>query len=92
MVSEKGKNLAIASLVLGIASIVCLFFGIGSLLSIAAGIVGIVMASKSKKEGFVGGIRTAGFVTSIIGLAGGGVMLMMIFALGGLVAAAGLFV
>lgn len=34
--------------------------------ALVLGIVGLVMASKAKKEGFSGGIQTAGFVLSIL--------------------------
>ncbi len=66
-----GKNQAVASLVLGIVSVVFWFFGITTILSLIMGIVGLVLASMSKKSGFVGGIRTAGFVLSLIGTIGG---------------------
>ncbi len=66
-----GKNAAIASLVLGIVAIAFWFFGWGTLVSVVCGIVGLILASNAKKAGFVGGIRTAGFVCSLIGLIGG---------------------
>lgn len=66
-----GKGAATASLVLGIIAVICWFFGYSSILSVILGIIGIVLASNSKKEGFDGGIRTAGFVLSLIGLIGG---------------------
>ena len=65
-----GKNKAVASLVLGIVSVVFWFFGMGAVIGLAAGIVGIVMAVLAKKEGFVGGMQMAGFICSIIGAAG----------------------
>lgn len=76
-----GKGLAIASLVLGIIALVCCFVGEGAIVSVVLGIVGIVLASKSKKEGFTSGVRTAGFVCSLIGLVIGGVMFVLAFAL-----------
>lgn len=66
-----GKGAATASLVLGIIAVVCWFFGYSSILSVILGIIGLVLASKAKKDGFVGGLRTAGFVLSLIGLIGG---------------------
>lgn len=69
-----GKGQAIASLVLGIVSVVFWFFGVGSLLSLILGIVGLVLASMAKKAGFEGGIRTAGFVLSLIGTIGGAIV------------------
>lgn len=69
-----GKGQAIASLVLGIVAVVFWFFGVGSLLSLILGIVGLVLASMAKKAGFEGGIRTAGFVLSLIGTIGGAIV------------------
>lgn len=84
MVNDRGKKFAITSLILGIASIVFCFFGISSVVSVGAGIVGIIMAIKAKNEGFVGGMRTAGFVTSIVGLSLGAIMLLFMIICGGL--------
>lgn len=56
-----GKGLAIGSLVCGIISL--FVFGI------ILGIVGISLSLAAKKQGFTGGIATAGLVLSIIGLA-----------------------
>ncbi len=63
-----GKNLAIASLVCGIASLVMIFFGYSTLLGIGLGIAAIVLSVNAKKQGYVGGMRTAGLVFGIIGL------------------------
>ena len=62
-----GKNLATASLVCGILSLVFIFFGYGALLGIVAGIAAIICAVNSKKQGFESGMRKAGFVLGIIG-------------------------
>ena len=62
--SEPGKGKGTASLVLGILSILDPFIIFG----IPLGIIGIVLAVMSKKEGHLSGVRTAGFVCSIIGL------------------------
>ena len=77
-VNPAGKGMAIASLVLGILSIVDPTFFLG----IALGIVGIILAVVSKKKGFSGGIRTAGFVLSIIGLAVNALFIIAVLALG----------
>lgn len=69
-----GKGKATGSLVCGIISVVCIFFGWGALLSLILGIVGLVLASGAKKDGFVGSMRTAGFVLSLIGLIFGGIV------------------
>ncbi|MCR4962818.1 MAG: DUF4190 domain-containing protein [Firmicutes bacterium] len=68
-----GKNAAIASMVLGIISIVLWFFGFTAIISVILGIIGLILAGKSKKAGYHDGIRTAGFVLSLIGLIGGAV-------------------
>lgn len=69
-----GKNLAIASLVLGIIAIVLWFFGYSSAGSVICGIVGLVCASKAKQEGFSGGIQTAGLVLSLLGVIVGSIV------------------
>jgi hypothetical protein len=61
---QPGKGKGTASLVLGILSIVDPFIVFG----VPLGIVGIILAIMSKKEGHVSGVRTAGFVCSIVGL------------------------
>ena len=71
---EPGKGSAIASLVLGIASVVLIWFGYSALASVACGIIGLILASSSKKAGYQGGMRTAGFVLSLIGLIAGAVV------------------
>ena len=55
-----GKNKAIASLVLGIISVVLWFFGYSSILSIILGIIGLVLSSKAKEEGYDDNLRMAG--------------------------------
>ena len=64
-----GKGQAIAALVLGIVSIVFSWFGYGALIGLACGVVGLILAMQAKKQGFTGGMYTAGLVLSIIGLA-----------------------
>ncbi len=71
-----GASEATVSLVLGILSILCWFFRAFSPLALLFGILGLYFASKSKKCGFNGGIRTAGFVCSLIGLIGGALALV----------------
>ena len=63
--SQPGQGAAVASLVLGIVG---LFFA-----GIILGIIGLSMASKAKNAGYVGGLRTAGFVLSLISLVSGAV-------------------
>lgn len=76
MVEEKGKNMAIACLVLGIAGLVFTLL-INMLLGVIMGIIGLVLAGKAKRLGFVGGMRTAGFVMSLISVILGGVLLVL---------------
>lgn len=71
--SVPGKNAAVASLVLGIISVVLWFFGYSAIISVILSIIGLVLAGNSKKAGFEGGIRTAGYVLSLIGLIGGAI-------------------
>ena len=87
-----GKNKAIASLVLGIISVVLWFFGYSSILSVVLGIIGMVMASKSKEEGYDENIRTAGFILSVIGIIGGAIFFVACVACVGMAGIAGLAV
>ncbi|MBB2182128.1 hypothetical protein H0486_04470 [Lachnospiraceae bacterium MD1] len=59
---------AIASLVLGIVSFICIFFGYGAILGIVLAIVGLILGMDSKKRN-PSGMATAGVVLSIISLA-----------------------
>ena len=62
---SNGDEKAIASLVLGIISIVSIFFGL-SLIGLICGIIAIILGNRARREGG-GGIATAGFVCGIIG-------------------------
>ena len=66
-----GQGEATASLVCGIISVALWFFGYASLVSVILGIIGLVLAGNAKRTGNSSGIRTAGFVLSLIGLLGG---------------------
>lgn len=66
--NQPGKGAAVGSLVCGIVAIVFWFLGIGAIVSVILGVVGLVLSSNAKKAGFVGGMQTAGFVTSLLGL------------------------
>ncbi len=85
-----GKGAATASMVLGIIAVVFWFFGWGAIVSVVCGIVGLILASNSKKAGFDGGTRTAGLVLSIIGLVGGALVFVACVACAGAIGAAGL--
>ena len=84
-----GKGAATASLVLGIISVVLWFFGYSALVSVILGIVGLILAGNAKKAGFNGGIRTAGFVLSLIGLIGGAIVFVACVACVGALGSAG---
>jgi len=58
-----GKGAAIASLVCGIVAMVLPI----PVLDLAVGIVGLCLAGSAKKQGYPGGMATAGLVCSIIG-------------------------
>ena len=63
MVEKKDNGKGVASLVLGIISIVFCWV---PFLALVGGVVGIVLSVKQRKE-FPNGIATAGLITSIIG-------------------------
>ena len=63
--NQPGRGKAIGSLVLGIISIVFCYM---PFVGLVCGIVGLVMASQARREGFNGGMRQGGVVTSIIGI------------------------
>ena len=84
-----GKGAAIAGLVLGIVSIVCWFFGAGAVIGLATGIVGIICSTNAKKAGFTGGMQTAGFICSLIGLIGSALAFVACGACAGVLATAG---
>lgn len=78
-----GKSQATASLVLGIVAVVCWFLGYSAILSVVCGIIGLMLAGKAKKDGFEGGVRSAGYILSLIGLIGGGVIFISCVACAG---------
>jgi hypothetical protein len=84
-----GKGAATASMVCGIIAVVFWFFGVSAIVSVVLGIIGLVLSSKAKKEGFVGGMNTAGFVLSLIGLIGGAIIFVACVACAGGVACLG---
>ena len=62
------KNTAGMSLLFGLASVVSTFIGDLVLVPVILGIVGLVFAGKAKAEGHIGGVRTAGYILSWVGL------------------------
>lgn len=63
---QYGKGQAIASMILGISSLVCTFTVYLSFIGVICGIIGLCLAGASKRKGYTGGMRKAGFVTSLI--------------------------
>ncbi|MBO4563653.1 MAG: hypothetical protein J5772_08590 [Clostridia bacterium] len=59
--------MAVASLVLGILSLVCAFFGYSSIAGLIFGIIGVALGANARKQAQTG-LATGGFVCSIIGL------------------------
>ena len=71
--NQPGSGAATASMVLGIIGVVFWFFGYGALVSVVLGIIGLILAGNAKKAGNVSGVRTAGFILSLISLIGGAI-------------------
>jgi hypothetical protein len=74
----QGKGKATGALVCGIISCVLgAGFGwtiyLGPIAAIVLGIISLVLSGAAKKEGFVGGMATAGFVLGLLGLIFGGI-------------------
>lgn len=88
--SQPGKSAATASLVCGIIGVVLWFFGWSAIVSVILGIVGLVLASNAKKAGFNDGLRTAGFVLSLLSLIFGGIIFVACVACVGTLGTAGL--
>ena len=86
---QPGHGAAVASLVLGIIAVVLWFFGYSALVSVILGIVGLILSGNAKKEGFTGGMQTAGFVLSLIGLIGGAIFFVACIACAGAIGSAG---
>jgi hypothetical protein len=84
-----GKGPAIGSLVCGIVAVVFWWFGFTAIVSVVLGIVGLILSANAKKAGFKGGMQTAGFVLSLIGLIGGAIAFVACVACTGGVACLG---
>ena len=72
--NHPAKGLAMGSMICGIVGLVFVWFGVSSIITLAAGIVGLILAINAKKKGFVGGMLTAGLIMSIISLALGAIV------------------
>lgn len=66
---NRSSGKATASLVLGIISIVFIFFNVYAFIGIILAIIGLVLGIQAKKDNPQDGKATAGVVLSIIGLA-----------------------
>lgn len=89
MQNNAGHGKAVASLVLGIIGVVFWFTQAASFVSLILGIIGVVLAASAKKDGNTEGIRTAGFVLSLIALIGGAIVFLACVACAGSLAAIG---
>ena len=67
MEQKQTNGMAVASLVLGIVSAVCIFFGYFAFIGIITGIVGLVLGVMAKKKQPCG-MATAGIVLSAVAL------------------------
>lgn len=63
-----GKSWATASLTLGIISLVLSLLIATCFIAVPLSIIGLILASQSKKVGYLSGKRTAGFVLCLIAL------------------------
>lgn len=91
MPSAPNNNKAIASLVLGIVSAVCVFFGYGTILGIILGVVGLILGINAKKEA-PSSMATAGIVLSIISIAACALVLVACVACIGIAAEFGQYI
>jgi len=81
--NQQNSGIAIASLVLGIVSLVCVFF-VNAWVGVIAAIVGLVLAIMARKQA-PSGMATAGLVLSIIALAVCAVVVIAIIACAGFI-------
>ncbi len=89
---NKTSGLSIASLIIGIFTLIMgLFgwtFGWGTIIGVITGIVGIILGAMGKKKDG-SGVATGGLVTSIIGLVLCGILFIACVACAGVLVAAG---
>ena len=81
-----GKGAAVGSLVCGIIGLVLSLIFFGGLLGaigLILGIIGLVLAAAAKGAGFVGGMRTGGFVLSLLAVIFGAVDIVCCIACAG---------
>lgn len=85
---DAGKGMAIASLVCGIVGVVFFFFGVSTIISLILGILGVIFAGQAKKKGNTTGMRTAGFIISLVSLIGGAIIFICVLSCAGAVGCA----
>lgn len=91
-----GQGTAVGSLVCGIVGVIlCLSslatLGVTGVPGLILGIIGMVLASSSKKAGFAGGLRTGGFVLSLLSVIFGAIGVVSCVACAGAIASIGMY-
>lgn len=86
--NSSNHNKAIASMVLGIIGVVCVFFGYSAFVGIVVSIIGLVLGVQVQKES-PEGMAKAGVILSIIALGACAVVLVACVACAGLIGFAG---
>ncbi len=74
--SNEAGGTAIACLILGIVSAAGAFLPGFSVIGLICGIIGLICASVAKNEGDNSGVRTAGFICSLVGVIGCGISVL----------------
>lgn len=85
---NRGKGYGVASLVLGIITILFVFTGILAIIGILTGIIGLILGRRGMTLSPPGmaGMATAGFVCSLIGLCIVAIGLLLLGGIAGLIA------
>lgn len=81
-------NKAVASMVLGIIGVVCIFFGYSAFVGIVVSIIGLVLGIKVQKEA-PEGMAKAGVILSVVALGACALVLVACIACAGLLSFAG---
>lgn len=66
---KRGENLATASMICGIISLVFIFFNYSTIVGMILAIIAIVLSVNAKKSGYTGGMQKAGLILGIISVA-----------------------
>lgn len=70
---QNAKNLAIGSLICGIAGVTLSFFGFTALISLALGVVAVILAVKASKDEASKNMAIAGLILGVIAVVFGGI-------------------